>query len=161
MRQARPLCRNAEYGLMHLHVVLFRDLAVTVLKTIPDCEPHLVQLCARFQGNVTEINELHDKVSSLLCRVSVGKLYHFAVFSFAVPLLFCFEFGCAVNWSSDGSFITSHHDCQPSLAISSPTSPNWMTVWSKRKNYVDKGNSSTQLAFTCSPPPLSSHWMLG
>ena len=37
-------------------------MAISVLRTIPNCEEYLLKLCARYQGSMAEINELHQKV---------------------------------------------------------------------------------------------------
>ncbi|XP_070554435.1 WD repeat-containing protein 17-like isoform X2 [Ptychodera flava] len=39
----------------------YRDLAIDLLKTIPDCDLPLIRMCARCTGSSAEINDLHQK----------------------------------------------------------------------------------------------------
>ena len=62
----------------------FRDSCIALLKLLPSSGNYLVKSCARCQGTVTELNELHEKVlnlSSLLLQLayfnaSACKHYH-------------------------------------------------------------------------------------
>lgn len=43
--------------------LVFRDTCIVLLKSLPSCENLLFKSCARCQGTVTEVNELHEKVT--------------------------------------------------------------------------------------------------
>ena len=57
------------YGFRSLQVptvitlLFFRDTCIALLKLLPSSENHLIKSCARCQGTVTEVNELHEKVT--------------------------------------------------------------------------------------------------
>lgn len=42
---------------------VFRDSCIALLKLLPSSGNYLVKSCARCQGTVTELNELHEKVT--------------------------------------------------------------------------------------------------
>lgn len=59
-------CESCDYrSLVNYHNLnfFFRDNCIALLKLLPGSENHLIKSCARCQGTVTEVNELHEKVT--------------------------------------------------------------------------------------------------
>lgn len=50
-----------------------RDTCISLLRTLPNSESYLIKSCARCQGTVTELNELHEKVRFLWLPLYINR----------------------------------------------------------------------------------------
>ena len=90
---------------------IFRDTCIALLKSLPTNENQLFKSCARYQGTVTEVNELHEKVT--VTPKMINDLLFFC----------CFK-------RTFLSFFVIRQDCQA-----------WRNVCRKHSSFVKRANS--------------------